>query len=52
VGCKRRENVSQSEICNLQGAAFLGIWHEKYTISEGNLDAEIFRLRYENDITI
>ncbi len=28
------------------------ISHDKYTVSEGNLGAEIFDLRYENDITI
>ena len=29
----------------------MGISHDKYTISEGNLGGEIFDLRYENDIT-
>jgi hypothetical protein len=29
----------------------VGISHDKYTVSEGNLGVEIFDLRYENDIT-
>ena len=39
-------------IAGIYNPAKVGISHDKYTISEGNLDGEIFHLIYENNITI